>query len=36
MARFMNGLNCDRAHIVELYYYIKLKKMVYMAVKVEK
>jgi hypothetical protein len=36
MARFMNDLNCDRVHIVKLYHYIKLKKMMYMVVKVEK
>jgi hypothetical protein len=36
MARFMNGLNCDIAHIVELHIYMELKEIVHMVMKVEK
>jgi hypothetical protein len=36
MARFMNALNHDITHIVELHHYMELKEMVHMAVKVEK
>jgi len=36
IARFMNGLNHDIANIVELHYYMELKKMVCMVMKVEK
>ena len=36
MARFMNYLYYDIAHIVELHHYMELKEMVHMAVKVEK
>jgi len=36
MARFMNDLYYDIAHIVELHHYMELKEMVHMAVKVEK
>ena len=36
MTRFMNGLNHNLAHIMDLHHYIELKEMVYMVVKVEK
>jgi hypothetical protein len=36
MARFINDLNHDITHIVELYYHVELEEMVYMAVKMEK
>ena len=36
MARFMNDLYYDIAHIMEMHHYMKLEEMVYMAVKVEK
>jgi predicted glycoside hydrolase/deacetylase ChbG (UPF0249 family) len=36
MTRFMNNLNHNIAHIMDLHHYIKLKEMVYMVVKVEK
>ncbi|KAJ9170175.1 hypothetical protein P3X46_018303, partial [Hevea brasiliensis] len=35
MARFLNGLNKEIAHIVELHYYVELEDMVHMAMKVE-
>ena len=35
MARFLNGLNRDIANMVELQYYVELKDMVHMAIKVE-
>jgi len=36
MSRFMNDLNHDIAHIMELHHYVKLEEMMHMAVKVEK
>jgi hypothetical protein len=36
MARFMNGLNHDITHIVELHHYVKLEEMVHMIVNVGK
>jgi hypothetical protein len=33
MARFMNKLNHDIAHIVQLYHYVELEEMVHMVVK---
>ena len=36
MARFMNGLNHDITHIMELYIYVKFKEMMYIVIKVEK
>jgi len=36
MARFMNGLNHNIAHIVGLHHYVELREMVYMVVKKEK
>ena len=36
MARFMNDLNHNIAHIVGLHHYIKLREMVYMVMKMEK
>jgi hypothetical protein len=36
MARFMNDFNHDITYIMELYHYMKLGEMVYMAVKMEK
>ena len=36
IARFLNGLNHDIANIVELKYYIKLKDIAHMAMKVER
>jgi hypothetical protein len=36
MARFMNCLDHDIAHIVELHHYMELKEIMHMAVKVEK
>jgi hypothetical protein len=35
MARFINYLNHDIAHIVELHHYMELEEMVHMAVKEE-
>jgi hypothetical protein len=32
MTRFMNGLNHDITHIVQLHIYVKLKEMVHMKV----
>jgi hypothetical protein len=36
MARFKNGLNHDISNIMELYHYVELEEMVYIAMKVEK
>jgi hypothetical protein len=36
MARFMNALNHDITHIVELHHCVELKEMMHMIVKVEK
>ena len=36
ITRFMNGLNHNIAHIMDLHNYIEFKEMVYMVVKVEK
>ncbi|KAJ9183305.1 hypothetical protein P3X46_007175, partial [Hevea brasiliensis] len=36
MARFLNGLNKDIAHIVELHHCVELEDMVHMAMKVER
>ncbi|KAJ9175369.1 hypothetical protein P3X46_013932, partial [Hevea brasiliensis] len=36
MARFLNGLNKEIAHIVELHHYVELEDMVHMAMKVER
>jgi hypothetical protein len=36
IAIFMNGLNCNITHIIELLHYVKLKEMVHMIVKVER
>jgi len=36
IARFLNGLNHDIANIVELKYYIELKDIAHMAMKVER
>jgi hypothetical protein len=36
MARFMNDLNHDIAHIMELYHYVELEEMVHIAIKVYK
>ncbi|RDX85736.1 hypothetical protein CR513_33032, partial [Mucuna pruriens] len=36
MARFLNGLNCGIANVVEMCQYVKLQEMVYQAIKVEK
>jgi hypothetical protein len=36
MSRFMNDLNHDISHIMELHHYVKLEEMMHMAVKVEK
>lgn len=35
MAMFLNGLNKEIAHIVELQHYVELEDMVHMAVRVE-
>jgi hypothetical protein len=36
MARFLQGLNRDIANVVELQYYVELKDMVHMTMKVER
>ena len=36
MARFLNVLNKEIAHIVELQHYVELEDMVHMAIKVER
>jgi len=36
MARFMNDLNHDIAHVVGLYHYMELEEIMYMVIKVEK
>ncbi|GKV46464.1 hypothetical protein SLEP1_g53445 [Rubroshorea leprosula] len=36
MARFLHGLNCDIANVVELQHYVELEDMVHMAMKVER
>ena len=36
MARFLNGLNCEIANVVELQHYVELEDMVHMAMKVER
>jgi len=36
MAGFINGINHDIAHIMELHHYVELEEMVYMAVKMKK
>jgi len=36
MARFLNGLNKEIAHVVELQHYVELEDMVYMTIKVER
>jgi hypothetical protein len=36
MARFMNDLNHDITHIVELYHYVELKEMMHMTMNVKK
>jgi hypothetical protein len=36
IARFMNCLNYDIAHSVELYHYIEMKEMMHMVIKMEK
>jgi len=36
MARFINGINHDIAHIMELHHYVELEEMVHMAVKMKK
>jgi hypothetical protein len=36
MARFMNGINSDITHIVELHHFVELEEMVHMVVKVER
>ncbi|GKV34704.1 hypothetical protein SLEP1_g43054 [Rubroshorea leprosula] len=36
MARFLHGLNCDIANVVELQHYVELEDMVHMAMKVKR
>ena len=36
MTRFLNGLNKEIAHVVELQHYVELEDMVHMAIKVER
>jgi hypothetical protein len=36
MARFMNGINSDITHIVELHHFVELEEMVHLVVKVER
>jgi hypothetical protein len=36
MTRFINGINHDITHIIELYHYVELEEMMHMAMKVEK
>lgn len=36
IAKFMNGLNHDIIHIMQLHHYVGLKEMVYMVMKVER
>ena len=35
MARFLNGLNCEIADVVEMQHYVELTDMVHQAIKVE-
>jgi hypothetical protein len=36
MARFINGINHDIVHIMELHHYVELDEMVHMVVKMKK
>jgi hypothetical protein len=36
MTRFLNGLNINNANMVELQYYLEIKYMVHMTIKMEK
>ncbi|GKU99868.1 hypothetical protein SLEP1_g12650 [Rubroshorea leprosula] len=36
MARFLHGLNCDIANVVELQHYVELEDMVHMTMKIER
>jgi hypothetical protein len=36
ITRFLNGLNREKCNVVELQYYVELKDMVHMAIKIER
>jgi hypothetical protein len=36
ITRFLNGLNRETCNVVELQYYVELKDMVHMAIKIER
>ena len=36
MARFINGINHDIVHIMELHHYVELEEIVHLAVKMKK